>query len=139
MPQANLTRTPSQVDTSADSVVIELMLEDIPGGRTLDVDGFTVAGAAAEVIKAGHLIVEEDATGVLKPLSTDGAGTAYASLPAGHSYKGVLVGSILVSDPRASVMVRGRVNKEAAVQAHGLAAYPAAAESALPLINFTKA
>lgn len=139
MPQANLKRTGSLVDTSADSIVIELLLEDIPGGRTLDVDGFTVAGAAPEVIKAGHLIVEETATGVLKPLSTDGAGTAYAALPAGHTYKGVLVGSILVSDPRASIMERGRVNEEAAKQAHELAAYPQAAKDALPLINFTKA
>lgn len=139
MPQANLTRNPSQgIDTSADTIVVGPMIEDIAGGRTLDVEGFTFAGEAPAVIKGGHLIVEEDETGVLKPLSTNGAGDAYAALPSGHSYKGILFGSILTADPRASVMVRGRVNTEAAVQAQGLPAYPTAAVDALPLIRFTK-
>ena len=131
MPQANLSRTPEVIDTSADSVVIALLLEDIPGGRTLDVTGVT-----DEVIKAGHVIVEETATGALKPLGvTDGA---YASLPSGHTYKGVLVGTIPTARPMASIMVRGRVNPEAAVNAQGLPNYPAAAITALSLIRFAK-
>ena len=131
MPQANLSRTPVTIDTSADSVVIALLLEDIPGGRTLDVTGVT-----DEVIKAGHVIIEEDATGDHKPLAV--ADGAYAALPAGHSYRGVLVGSIPTARPMASIMVRGRVNPEAAVQAQGLPTYPAAAITALPLIRFAK-
>lgn len=139
MPQADLTRNPSvSIDTSADTIVVSDVLELVHGGRTLDTAGFTVAGAASEVVKGGHLIIEETATGVLKPLSTDAAGTAYAALPVGHTYKGVLFGTVLTADPRAAIMVRGRVNTEAAVQAQGLAAYPAAAVDALPLINFTK-
>lgn len=139
MPQANLTRNPNQViDTSADTIVVGPMIEDIAGGRTLDVEGFTDAGATPDVIKGGHVIIEETATGVLKPLSTSADGSAYAALPAGHTYKGVLFGSILTADPRASIMVRGRVNTEAAVQAQGLPAYPAAIAGALPLIRFTK-
>ena len=131
MPQANLSRTPETIDTSADSVVIALLLEDLPGGRTLDVTGVT-----DEVIKAGHVIIEETATEVLKPLGvTDGA---YDALPAGHTYKGVLVGSIPTARPMASIMVRGRVNPAAAVDAQGLPAYPAGALTALPLIRFVK-
>ena len=137
MPQADLTRRPEQViNTSADTIVIVELIEDIPGGRTLDTAGFTVAGAAPEVIKGGHVIIEETATKVHKPLSTNAAGDAYAALPAGHKYKGVLFGTILTADPRASIMVRGRVNTEAATNAQGLPAYPAAAVTALPLINF---
>ena len=133
MPQANLTRNPSQVvDTSADTVVIARMIEDIPGGRTLDVAGFTPA-----VIKAGHVIIEEDATGVHKPLGLNGDGTAYAALPAGHTYKGILTGTILTSKPMAAIMVRGRVNPRAAELAQGLPAYPAGAVTTLkPLIRF---
>src|SRR5690606_2852959 len=115
MPQANLTRRPGQsIDTSADTIVIALHLEGVPGGRTLDVEGFTDKGVVPDVIKGGHIIIEEDATGVHKPLSTNGDGTAYAALPANHSYKGVLYGTILTADPRAAIMVRGRVNTGAA-------------------------
>lgn len=145
MPESTLTGASTQIDTSADTIVCALHLEGIPGGRTLDVSGFTVDGAAAEVAKGGHLIIEETATGVLKPLSIDAETTGttptprqYSALPAGHTYKGVLYGTILTKDPRAAVLVRGRVNTEAAVQAQGLPAYPTAAVDALPLIRFTK-
>lgn len=135
MPYADLTRNPTRrIDTSADSIVIALLLEDIPGGRTLGVEGFT-----PEVIKAGHVIIEEDATEIHKPLGLNAEGTAYSALPAGHTYKGVLVRTILTADARASIMVRGRVNPEAAEKAQGLPAYPTAAMTALkPLIRFAK-
>lgn len=130
MPQANLTRS-SSVDTSADSIVIVNLIEDIPGGRTLDVTGVT-----EEVLKAGRIIIEETATGNLKPLKI--AGGNYEALPAGHTYKGVLVGSILTAKPMASVLVRGTVNDQAAINAHELPAVPAEAKTALSLIRFTK-
>lgn len=130
MPQADLNRTPQEVSTSDDSIIIVNLIEDIPGGKTLDVTGVT-----AEVLKAGHIIIEETATGNLKPLAL--SGDDYASLPGGHTYKGVLVATILTSKPMASIMVRGTVNKEAAVNA-GLPSVPQGAEDALPLIRFTK-
>lgn len=131
MPQANLTDNLSGVETSADSAVIALLLEDIPGGRTLDVTGVT-----QDVIKAGTVIVEDDASGDLKPLKiTDGS---YEGLPGSHTYKGVLVSTILTKKPMASIMVRGRVNTEAAEKAQGLPAYPAGAVTELSLIHFTK-
>ena len=121
----------STVDTAADHVVIPVVLEDIPGGKSLDVTGIT-----EEVLKAGRPIIEETSSGDLKPLKiVDGS---YESLPGGHTYKGVLIASVLTKKPFASVMLRGRMNNEAAINAHGLPTIPAGAKTALPLINFTK-
>lgn len=131
MPQADLSKS-SSVDTSADSIVIQNMIEDIPGGRTLD-----NTGIAEEVLKAGRVIIEQDSDGVLKPLPISSG--SYAALPAGHSYKGILTGSILTSKPMAAIMVRGTVNEEAAKNAAELPAYPTGAKTALSLIRFTKA
>lgn len=119
----------TQVDTSADHVVIQKMLEDIPGGRSLDVTGVT-----DEVLKAGRIIIEADASGDLKPLGiTSGA---YDSLPANHTYKGVLLSSVLLTKPFASVMVRGTVNDKAAQEVHELPPVTSTIKSALPLIRF---
>lgn len=121
MATANLNSDVNQVDFSNDSIVIVKNLETIPGGRTLDITGFTPT-----VIKAGHVIIEETANGELKPLPVD------MILPALHTYKGVLVASILTAKPFAAVMVRGTVNKLATPYA-----IAAAVETALPLIRFT--
>jgi hypothetical protein len=128
---ANLNGTPVNVQTEFDSIVIVANLEGIPGGKTLDVSGYTPTGQ----INAGHLIIEETATGVLKPLNvTTGA---YVSLPASHTYKGVLVSSILKEKPFAAIMVRGSVNEVAFVNGGGFAT-PAGAKTALTLIRFTQ-
>jgi len=110
-----------QVDFSNDSIVIVKNIETIPGGKTLDCTGYAPA-----FLKAGHIIIEEDATGNLLPLPVDD------TLPALHSYKGVLVASILTAQPIASIMVRGTVDT-AAME------YPADATAiaALPLIRFS--
>lgn len=126
---ANLNNNPTTVDTSNDGIVIIANLETIPGGKTLDTTGFTPA-----TIPAGHLIIEETSTGVLKPMPV--SGTAYGSLPGSHTYKGVLVASILTAKPFASVMVRGTVNKNASK--YTITSVLAAAKTALPLIRFTQ-
>ena len=122
MPTANLNSTPELIDTGRDSVVIVHNLETIPGGKTLDVTGF-----APEVIQAGHVIIVETATGNHKPLPVNG------TLPSGHTYRGILVASILKSKPFASVMVRGTVNEVAAPYS-----IATAVKTALPLIRFTQ-
>lgn len=132
MAQANLQNDGISVDTGNDSIVIVLNAETIPGGRTLDVTGFT-----PDVIKAGHLIIEETATKELKPMPVNSGATAYASLPANHTYKGVLVASILKTKPFASVMVRGTVNEKAFENGGGFAT-PSAAKTSLLLIRFTE-
>lgn len=126
---ANLQNNPTTVDTSNDGIVIVANLETIPGGKTLDATGFTPAA-----IPAGHLIIEETSTGVLKPMPISGA--AYGALPALHTYKGVLVATILTAKPFASVMVRGTVNKNASK--YTITSVLAAAKTALPLIRFTQ-
>jgi hypothetical protein len=126
---ANLSNAAETFDTGNDSIVIAHLLEVIPGGKTLDVTGFT-----PDVIPAGHLVIEETSTGVLKPMPISGEN--YGALPASHTYKGVVVSSVLKTKPFVSVMVRGSVNKNAS--AYVIASVLAAAQTALPLIRFTK-
>lgn len=132
MSTANLNSEGISVDTGNDSIVIVLNAETIPGGRTLDVTGFT-----PDVIKAGHIIIEETATKELKPMPVNAGGTAYAALPANHTYKGVLVASILKTKPFASILVRGTVNEKAFENGGGYPT-PAGAKTDLVLIRFTQ-
>lgn len=126
---ANLSNTGNSFDTANDSIVIVSNLEVIPGGKTLDVTGFSPT-----VIPAGHVVIEETATGVLKPMPVSGAN--YGSLPSGHTYKGVVVSSVLTAKPFVSVLVRGTVNKNASK--YGISSILSAVRTALPLIRFTQ-
>lgn len=126
---ANLSNTGNSFDTANDSIVIVSNLEVIPGGKTLDVNGFSPT-----VIPAGHVVIEETATGVLKPMPVSGAN--YGSLPSGHTYKGVVVSSVLTAKPFVSVLVRGTVNKNASK--YGISSILSAVRTALPLIRFTQ-
>ena len=126
MAQANLNGTPLEISTDNDSIVIKKTLIDIPGGKTLDVTGFT-----PEVINAGHIIIEQTATKELKPMPV--SGSAYAALPADHTYKGVLIATVLTKKPLASIMLSGDVNEVASPFA-----VPAAAKTALTHILFTQ-
>lgn len=105
MGAANLNHESEVVETGNDSIVIMSYLDGVNGGRTLDTTGFT-----PKVIKAGHVVIK-DADGIHKPMPI--SGEAYATLPAGHSYVGVVVASVKASDPRVGIMTRGKVNKEA--------------------------
>lgn len=127
---ADLVNEGWEMDTSWDDIVIVKHIEGIPGGRTLNVEDVT-----EEVIKAGHIIIEDDNTKELKPLKIDGEN--YESLPAEHSYQGILYKTILTKRPLAPVMVRGTVNEKAA-QNYGLPEYPGDAKTALSLIRFTE-
>lgn len=126
---ANLSNTGDNFDAGNDSIVIVNNLETIPGGKTLDVTGFAPA-----VIPAGHLVIEETSTGVLKPMPV--SGTAYAALPASHTYKGVVISSVLTTKPFVGIMVRGSVNKNASK--YTIASVLTAVKAALPLIRFTQ-
>ncbi len=108
-----------------DSIVIQKFLAGIKGGRALDVTGFS-----PEVINAGHIIIT-DGNGVYKPMPV--SESAYASLPDGYSYAGILVNSILTSKPAAAIMTIGQVN-EAALP-YGV---PADFKTACPHIEFIK-
>lgn len=103
----NLTSETS-VDTSKDSIVIRLNTFTLEGGRVLDVTGFAPA-----TIQAGHIVIREDATGVYKPNPV--SGTAFAELPEGHSYAGIVVASVdkVTQGGGVAVMTQGAVNTEA--------------------------
>jgi hypothetical protein len=127
---ANLGNTPVEFDTTMDVVIIKKVDHDITGGKTLEVTGVTEA-----VLKAGRVIIEETATKKLKPLAISSG--AYASLPSGHTYKGILIATIKTSKPFAAVMLAGDVN-EAAIVNYDLPAVPSGAKTALTQILFTQ-
>lgn len=104
MPESNLTKEVTQISGGNDEIVIVNAPGDIPGGRTLDVTGFT------GVIKAGHIIIK-DSNGVHKPMPV--SGSSYGNLPSNHSYVGVLKATIPVSDPRAAIVTIGQINAAA--------------------------
>lgn len=123
MPTADLNNTPMEFDTTFDSIIIKKVVHDIPGGKTLDVTGVTDL-----VLKAGNVIIEQTSNKALKPLKiVDGE---YESLPGAHTYKGILVATILTKKPFASVMISGDMNEQAAIE-YGLPAVPAGAKTDL--------
>lgn len=97
-----------------DSVVVQKYIAGLTGGRTLDLSDFTES-----VVPSGTVIIRT-AEGVYKPLSitpateakgdTPATPAAYAKLPAGATYAGILYRSISAKDPEASIMFEGVVN-----------------------------
>lgn len=126
----NLT-TESALDTSKDSIVIRLNTFTLEGGRVLDVTGFAPAN-----IQAGHIVIREDATGVYKPNPV--SGTAFDTLPEGHSYAGIVVASVdkVTQGGGVAVMTQGAVNIEAMPYTM-TAPIEAAVKTALNQIYFT--
>jgi len=124
----NLANEPIHVDTSLDSITIRNDLAGIIGGASLDVTGF-----APEVIKAGHVVIKETATGFYKPMPINTSGDAYATLPSGHTIEGVVRCSVPKSKAMVGIMYNGEVNE-------ATSPYPVttAIRGALTLIKFTK-
>lgn len=127
MATANLHNTGEQIDASQDGIVIKQHADGYQGGRTLDTTGFTPT-----VIKAGHVIIKETATGEFKPMPI--SGSDYAALPADHEYAGILAASILTAKPFAAIMTKGTVNPNAAPYAY--TAILSAFKTAVPHIEF---
>lgn len=127
----NLANNPSQIVFENDSIVIRKNLETLPAGKALDVTGFSPT-----VIKAGHVIIKETATGIYKPMPLNGGATAYSTLPSGHTYAGILIASIPTAKPFAAILLRGSVNSSNAVTPFDMATILSAVQTALPLILF---
>lgn len=108
MPTANLNLHKTYVDDGLDSIVIVNALGDIPGGRSLDV---SEVAADVEILKSGHILIQNKDTKKVKPLGVNEG--AYASLPSGYQYLGVLRFSVPVKDPRAAIVTLGQVNAAA--------------------------
>lgn len=122
--ETNLVNAQERVDTSLDSVVIRNYIEGFPGGRSLDMTDFDGA-----VIRAGHVVIEEEATGVYRPMPVEGA--RYAALPPGHRVVGLVASSRLSSRAMVPIMTRGSVNAGAAPYP-----FPESVRAALPLVLF---
>lgn len=74
-------------------------------------------------------------SGASAPVATISSTAAvYGTLPAGHTYSGILVSSILTNKPFAGILVRGTVNPAAAPFV--MTTILAAVKAALPLIDF---
>ena len=128
MPTASLNNDSTALDTGNDSIVIVEYLSGKVGGATLNVTGF-----APEVIPAGHVVIRETSTGDLKPMPV--TGSAYAALPAGHTYSPyVVVASVLKSKPFVGLMDRGTVNPNA--QAYAIASILDAVKADQPHIIY---
>lgn len=123
--------TTEEIISGNDNIVIMNVSSTIVGGRSLDVTGFPKT-----VIHAGHVIIRETATKEYKPMPLNEAGNAYAALPDGHTYAGVLIASVKTSRPFAGIMESGKVNQ--AASEFSLATILAAVKTALPLIIFTE-
>lgn len=106
--QVNLVDDTIKVDNSLDSIVIIENIVSIRGGKSLDVTGF-----APDVLKAGHVIIKETATGNYKPMPLNAGATAYATLPEDHTYAGILNATILKKLPFAGILTWGVVNEVA--------------------------
>lgn len=124
---ANLSNANELYGSGMDAVVIRNFVGGIIGGRTLDVTGFTDS-----VIKAGHVIIRDTQTDTYKPMPVSSG--AYASLPSNHEYVGVLVSSVLTSQPLAGIMYDGEVNDLASP--YPVDSIKAALKTALPTLVF---
>lgn len=96
------------IDSSMDSIVIIKDIFSIPGGKSLDTTGY-----ALDVIKVGHVLIKETATGNYKPMPLATGNVAYDVLPTGFTYVGILNATILTKRPFAGVMIEGYVNEVA--------------------------
>lgn len=113
-----------------DSIVVRHFGDNIKGGKVLDVTGFS----NVDVIKAGHVIIKETATETYKPMPVSNG--AYASLPNGHVYVGILEASIATDEPFASILIAGEVNDSPKVLPYDITSIKAAFKAAVPTINF---
>jgi len=126
MATANLNNENYVIDDGLDSIVVTKDLADLPGGRTLNVSG---VDAAETVIKAGHIIVKDDASGDYEPLAvTNGA---YTNTTTGKTFVGVLKKTILKARPFAAILTMGQVNASASPYA-----VTSVIKTALPHIKF---
>ncbi|EJX07829.1 hypothetical protein EVA_04061 [gut metagenome] len=102
---AELSRNEREILSGMDSIVIRNYMAGLIGGCTLDMSTFKQS-----VIKAGHIVIRDTASGTYKPMPVNSAGKAYDTLPGSHEYVGVVVCSKPADEPFVGVMYAGEVN-----------------------------
>lgn len=125
---ASLNDQKQSFDSGNDTIVVPLVLETLVNGATLDTTGYT-----PETIKAGSVVIREDSTGNYKPMPVNGEATAYGTMPANHTYVGVVISTVDSKRPFVGVSIRGNCNEAASPYT-----VTQAIKTGLPRINFFK-
>lgn len=112
-----------------DNIVIRDSFETIRGGRSLDVTGYPL-----DTVYGGHVVIMEDSTNEYKPFPLISDGSAYDSLPAGHTIVGIVRATVSAKKPFVGIVIRGSVNPAASVVPMGNILDDV--KAALPLITF---
>lgn len=131
---ADLTNGKVQFGRNLDTLVIVDNFQSKRGGVTLDVTGFS-----KPYIRGGHVVIKETLTGDLKPMPLNSGGTAYDTLPVGHTYYGHVVNSVLTSKPFVGITRRGAVNHkvvDASIGYYDMATILADLKTNLTLIDY---
>lgn len=111
-----------------DPIVIRKYVDGDKGGKLLDVTGFTDA-----VIKAGHVVIRDTATqSTYKPMPVSNG--AYAALPQGYEYVGIVVGTVPTNEPYVAIITIGEVNDK--VLPYDITTIKSAFKAAVPTIVF---
>lgn len=136
MATTNLSNTPVTIQDGKDGLVVVNNYTSKRGGASLDVTGFAPLN-----IRAGHVIIK-DASGNFKPMPVTGTGasTAYAALPANHTYAGHAVNTVLTAKAMVGVMYHGEINDlviDAANGIYDIASIKTALKAALPQMMYT--
>lgn len=130
--QANLNQEWMRIDSANDSIVIRNYGAGIKGGRTLDMSDFP---SDLKCIRAGHVVIRSTTDETLyKPMPVAEGGAAYASLPNGYEYVGVVVATKPVDYPLVGIMYAGEVNDVASP--YPVTSIKAALKTALPGLVF---
>lgn len=109
MATVSLNRDNYLIDDGNDSKVVITDLAGIPGGRALDMTGWT-----PDVVRAGHIIKHNTVTDEYAPLGITGSDNdTYASLGENEEYAGVLKVSVLKTKPMAAILTMGEINAAA--------------------------
>lgn len=91
--------------------------------------------AANDSLSAAAAGIGGTGSGFSVPVTViDSLASAYAALPGGHTYAGILIATIPTAKPFAGIMVRGTVNPAAAP--YPMTSILSAVKTALPLIDF---
>lgn len=108
MSNANLANEVEQFSTGLDSILIRRLGGRIAGGVVLDLSDWE-----ENTVKGGHIVIKQETDGIASYKPMPISGDAYAALPSGYEYAGVLVRTVTKSDPRAAVQYDGEINDKA--------------------------
>lgn len=105
----NISDGPITVGGEFDGIVIVDNFQSKRGGASLDVTGYDYP-----TLYAGHVIIKETSTGTFKPMPVTGepfdSGSAYATLPSGHTYYGHQIQTVPTNRAMVGILVRGTIN-----------------------------